>query len=398
MLVACRKNGEKLSLGDHFDKDELVQSRKKEEFFCPECRERVVLKLGDKRIWHFSHQKGSNCPSKYDRESSYHLSGKLQLYQWLNKRTTKAQLEQYFHTCKQRADIAFEWNRQLFSIEFQCSPIREELFINRTEGYQSNRITPIWIIGGNQINRLASNLFSFNHFQYLFLRRQDTRWFVIAYCPDVNQFIFLHDLLPISPKKVLASMTILPKYEIDIYQLLHLVPLKRLPLSCWIHELQKLKTSYYSYPDFSQRTFLETLYKNGLNLLTFPSEIGLPVRSSPFIETSPLVWQTFLYLDILRHLKTGNIFSYSNIYHAFLIRMNKQEIKIRQFPLVDHGSYELAIREYLYLLVKMDILTQIDENRYAMNRPFKIPLNTEGQVENEKQFYHNNEKMIYESL
>jgi competence protein CoiA len=394
MLVAKKKNGETFSLGECWQRNELHELRATEKFFCPICGENVILKLGEKRIWHFSHQKNTSCPQNYERESTYHLAGKLQLYQWLTEKGMNAVLEEFVPRCRQRADITFIAGRKKYAIEYQCSPISEALFTSRTEGYLSNGITPIWIMGGNQVKRIAANVLSFNHFHYLFLKQSGSNWLVPAYCPELRQFIFLFDALPISAKKILISMETMPRSQTDLFDILYSKVRIRYSLNTWIKELRKLKTSYFIYPNTSQTLFLKELYNNRLNLQTLPPEIGLPVFSAPFIETSPVIWQTYLYLDIFRHLRRGNIISFSNVYHAFLLRMKKKQIIVRIFPLLEKGSYLHAIQDYLTLLVNVSRLRKLDGDRYEMICPFIVPKTVDEQLEMETAFYHTFEKVI----
>lgn len=387
MLVAKMKNGREFSLGERWEKNQLHQLRETEKFFCPICGEIVILKLGDKRIWHFSHQKEASCPQNYERESAYHMAGKLQLYHWLTGKGLAAVLEEFIPNCRQRADIAFKVGSKKYAIEYQCSPISEVLFKARTKGYFSSGITPIWIMGGNQIKRMTSNVLSFSHFHYLFLKKTKSNWMVPAYCSELRQFIFLYDILPISPKKLITRIENVPRSKADLDDIISPKTSTNYSLNTWIHELQKLKTSYHIYPDSSKMWFLKELYHYRLNLHTLPPEIGLPIFSAPLIETSPFVWQTYLYLDIFQHLKEGHIISSSNVYHSFLIRMKKQQIKVRGYPLIEKGDYFNVVQEYLSLLVKVSSLRKVAENRYEMLRPFTVSQTIDEQIENEKKFY-----------
>ena len=54
LFYALLLNGEKIKV------EKVIN--KKEKFFCPHCRERVVPKMGDNKQWHFSHL-NSKCGS-----------------------------------------------------------------------------------------------------------------------------------------------------------------------------------------------------------------------------------------------------------------------------------------------------------------------------------------------
>ncbi|SEN15231.1 Competence protein CoiA-like family, contains a predicted nuclease domain [Mesobacillus persicus] len=394
MFIAQRKNGEKISLAERWDKKVLDEYRRKEAFFCPICDGAVTLKLGSKRIWHFAHQKEASCLQGYERESDYHLLGKLQVYQWLKGLGVDAELEKFIPECGQRADISFEWDHKRFAIEFQCSPINQELFKKRTEGYKKNGVSPIWLLGGNQINRIGSNVLSLNHFQYLFLQQGNTGWGISAYCPDSRNFIFINHAIPISTRKVAAALSLIPRNQVQLHELLKPPASKFQFIPIWIHELQKFKRGYFIHPGPPQRAFLTELYTKRFNLQTLPPELGLPVPSAPFIETPPLIWQTYLFLDIFRHLKKGNTFSTSNISTAFTLRLRSQQNTIREFPLGFTGHYLDAVEEYLDLLVKTSNLIKISSNTFAMNRPLTVSTTVDQQIQSENMFYNKHQDVI----
>ncbi|MFT9599409.1 competence protein CoiA, partial [Mesobacillus sp.] len=114
MLVAYKSDGKRLSLGERWEKSDLIGIRSREKFHCPVCGEEVVMKLGSKKIWHFSHLSGGSCHYEYDRESEYHLSGKLQLFNWLKKQGINAELESFDPQMKQKPDIAFDLQNQKY--------------------------------------------------------------------------------------------------------------------------------------------------------------------------------------------------------------------------------------------------------------------------------------------
>lgn len=112
MLVAKKSDGKRLSLGERYEKSDLIEIRSREKFYCPGCDEEVVMKLGNKKIWHFSHLAGRSCQYEYERESDYHLTGKLKLYNWLKEQGIIAELEQFDPKMNQKPDIAFELQNQ----------------------------------------------------------------------------------------------------------------------------------------------------------------------------------------------------------------------------------------------------------------------------------------------
>ena len=97
MLTAIKKDGTPFSLLPRVPKEKLRRIREDQEFQCPECKEKVMMKIGTQRMEHFAHQKGSLCVESYERESEYHLAGKLQLFQWLKNQKLCPELEPFYH-------------------------------------------------------------------------------------------------------------------------------------------------------------------------------------------------------------------------------------------------------------------------------------------------------------
>ena len=105
MLTAVKKDGTLFSLLPRLPKEKLRRIREDQEFQCPECKEKVMMKIGTQRMEHFAHQKGSLCVESYERESEYHLAGKLQLFQWLENQNLCPELEPFYPSIRQRPDI-----------------------------------------------------------------------------------------------------------------------------------------------------------------------------------------------------------------------------------------------------------------------------------------------------
>ena len=388
MLVAKRESGVRLSLGDKWEKKELTDARSKEKFYCPECKEEVILKLGNKRIWHFSHHPGSSCQNDYERETEYHLSGKLQLYKWLINKGIKAELEKYDPLIRQKPDIVFELNGRKFAIEYQCSIITEDLFIKRTKKYRENGYIPIWIAAASLIKRAGTNTASLSNFLYLFIRRPQKIWNLPAFCPISSQFINLQNAIPISSRKTITFLEVHTLSNITIDQLLSPDKKDKPFITQWQSELQKYKTQFILYSGSRKNLFLNELYTNRLNLFCLPPELGLPVFSSPYIETPALIWQTYLYLDVFRYYKQGDFIKYTSIQNAFLKREKRQQIQLRILPgVTGKGSSSTAVAEYILLLTRVKILEQINYDTFELAAEMKIPNTVVEQAKLEADFY-----------
>ncbi|CAM3663797.1 competence protein CoiA [Mesobacillus zeae] len=357
MLVAQQQNGKRISLGERWEKAELENRRNSEVFFCPECGGKMLMKLGTKRVRHFAHQRGEGCPAEWENETDYHLNGKLKLYQWLIQSGLDAELEKYDPSSGQRADILIDWKGKKWALEFQCSPVSEELFKKRTDGYVESGITPIWIPGGKSLKRTSAKTVSLNSFEALFLRRNRMGWYIPSYCPEADVFILLTGILPVSERRMIAGFSAVPPNSMDPSYLIDPKPFHICSIFEWNREVHRFKRSLTAYNNRGKLSkFLNELYINRLNLHLLPTEVGLPLQSSLYIETPPVIWQSYLYIDLMRIFYEKGRVSRSAIYSTFLLRIRKGEIAIRQLPLEKESHFRFAVDDYLELLVQTDSL------------------------------------------
>lgn len=395
MLVAKRENGIRLSLAKQWDKKELTAMRSREKFYCQQCNEEVIMKLGSKRIWHFSHQPGSTCEHEYDRESEYHLSGKLQLYNWLIKQGINAELEKYDPVARQTPDVVFDYEGKKYALEFQCSVIPEEVFIKRTETYKANGYIPIWIAAESLIRRSGQYTVSLSNYLYLFMKRPGSHWFLTAYCPISGQFINLHHALPVTSRKALTEIEVKSIQKSTLKEFISPSNEQHAPiLKQWRKELLKYQSRYVQYPGSMQNDFLQELYRNRLHILHLPPFIGIPVPSAQFIETPPLIWQTYLYLDIFMKLGNGQVFNKKYIYKAIEKRVYYGKIHLRNLPLAGRGDFKDAVDEYISLLKMFAIIVKISPQDYKLNREWKISATLDEQQTAVSLFYKDHGKII----
>ncbi|WP_248715740.1 competence protein CoiA [Convivina praedatoris] len=117
-------------------------------YFCPACRQPLILKRGEHKVAHFAHRDLSVCQHTFSEgESSTHLTGKLALYQLLKGQGT-IQLEPVLAAIDQRPDLLWQHPQSgMIAIEYQCSPISAKRLAERNQGYRSQGISVYWILG-----------------------------------------------------------------------------------------------------------------------------------------------------------------------------------------------------------------------------------------------------------
>ncbi|WP_217642739.1 competence protein CoiA [Bacillus sp. UNCCL13] len=384
MLTAVTDGGLEVCLADANDKLKLLSYRREEHFLCPSCKQRVIMKLGDKRIYHFAHIGGSSCPHTYERESLYHLEGKKQLYLWLKKEGYCPILEQYDPEIQQRPDITFIKDGKKYAVEYQCSSIAADLFKKRTKAYISQNYHPLWILGGNHFKRKGENTISLSGFDFLFYKTEE---FIPYYCSKQNKFILATDIHPISPQKAYANFTFIQPENTPVDLLLK--PKKKIPvnLRAWCKLLQKVRLNMCKYHTQREGRFLKTLYHNRLNPFLLPPIVGIPIQSSVIIETSPLIWQAYVFLDSIHNKKLGQTIYTRDVIGAFFRRCNLKEILIREIPSLCGSKVDQAVNDYLEVLTELGILKKTSESTFLLMVKVEIPQTTLEQQEMEASLY-----------
>ncbi|MBU8877473.1 hypothetical protein BGM26_00535 [Bacillus sp. FJAT-29790] len=396
MLVSKTKQGEWFSLAENRNQGHLKAIRQKENFYCPECGEQVILKIGTKRMTHFAHQKGAACHESYERESEYHLKGKITLYEWLESKGLLPVLEPYYKEIAQRPDIGFNYNGVQFALEYQCSVIPEELFIKRTETYLKANITPIWLMAGKNIKRKGNTRAALSGFDYLFLVKDAFgNWRLPAFCPVTNTFITMHHIIPVSVKNVLTQFTITNLKSAKLSILLDPICKTSLQAEDWLREIRKVKL-YITHSQQSLRNkYLQELYAHSIIPSFLPPEIGLPVPHAPYIETPAVQWQSYLFMDILNQQEW---ISMEQILISFRRRVRNKDVRLRKLPLNSNVNPLIAVKEYINLLVKVNILQEVGTNRFRKINSMILAENQTQQMELEKAFYGKYGKFIFKSL
>lgn len=399
MLTAVKKDGTPFSLLPRLPKEKLRRIREVQEFQCPECKEKVTMKIGTQRMEHFAHPKGSLCAESYERESEYHLAGKLQLFQWLENQNLCPELEPFYSSIRQRPDIGVLYDKKNLAFEYQCSTIPPELMMKRTKRYQLRKITPFWILGGKNIKRKGEKKVSLSNFDYLFLTKSPAgQWLLPAYCSTLKIFILLRNVTPFSSRNALTQFSIIPMQQIDCEQLLNPSPIANAFNSAdWKKEIRSQKSNIHL-QGYHQNEFLREMYQASLNFSLLPSFIGLPVPNAPVIETAPLIWQAYVFKDHLHQKNAGEILTFSTVYRSFMQRVHKSQIKLRTLPLVPHISSPLPLAEYLHLLVRLDVLELLNPNTFRIKRKLIVPEHLVLQLEMEDAFYKEFAPILFSSL
>lgn len=116
----------------------IEQTHVKQDYFCPECGEKLVLKKGEIRMHHFAHPAHSQCTDSWHYDmSDWHM-------RWQNRFPLETQeIVKTKDSQRHRADVLLEGKKVVF--EFQHSPLTAEEFDERNSFYNSLGYKVIWI-------------------------------------------------------------------------------------------------------------------------------------------------------------------------------------------------------------------------------------------------------------
>lgn len=180
------KGGEimEFALNQSNDRIHAVDATKQDEYYCPLCHKKVVLRKGKVNIDHFAHQSRCDDAWNYDM-SAWHSEWQRQF----PKRNQEIVVE--FNGEKHRADVMACG----YVIEFQHSPITADEFNKRNQFYLSIGKKVIWIFDlsnefkNGRINcyeEWSGNNDNGGKFKWSYSKR-----FLQSYLPQDNNDIFV---------------------------------------------------------------------------------------------------------------------------------------------------------------------------------------------------------------
>lgn len=140
-----------------------IEILKNQCYFCPVCKQPLLIKNGKVKIPHFAHYSNNNCCIYSEGETYEHLALKQFFVNWCEKDAIPYELEKYLPEVNQRPDLLVG----KIALEIQCSPLSVKRLVERTKNYQKYGYLPIWICGkklfSNQqaLGELGKNLCSY---------------------------------------------------------------------------------------------------------------------------------------------------------------------------------------------------------------------------------------------
>jgi len=332
MLTAVNESGRRFSLQGEERLETLKKLRDKHRFYCEACGKPLILKLGQKVAWHFAHKPNMSCHGENEPESIVHLEGKRALYHWLNAQGEFPILEKYIPDIKQRADLFLHHHPKAIAIEYQCSNLTPQRFMERTAGYLSLDIRPIWILGENRLKNYGSYIYRWHLTEELLLNRKG-KPYALFFSATSNRFIILHHFWPLASSTVVADRTEIPAEQFclhDLWQpplLTHDLPQKA---QIWLQQKSKWRTRKSEHPSRLERYVLAICKKRGLPFESFPAYIGLPIPEALPIASPPFLWQAWLILQFIHGRPLGSILHVDAITKSVLTLADRKLMVLRE--------------------------------------------------------------------
>ena len=345
MLVAMDEQGQSLILTKSLTKAALQQLRVTN-FYCPQCKERLILKAGAIKIPHFAHTAHSNCDASFAEGESYpHLLGKQQLFEHFRDKQYDVQLETYLHELQQRPDL-FIRTKHIYALEFQCSRIPNELIEKRTNGYKKFGIIPVWLLKTPNVPIHPGSILkcSFNVFHQQFINQHT----ITTYDPLKQQFVYFCHCMYLYGNTFLSEVRIVP-LAAQVFPFYRPKPMCKKQFQRMFHQYSEYRQRYLHGRLFYSRKgvkdlFLRAMYELRLQQGDLPLHVGVPVRHAKAIPIFAVEWQLLLFYFMYCHrLAIGSINESTK--HYFLMWAN--------LPTVPQAF--LAIDEYIQILRKLSI-------------------------------------------
>ncbi|QQK80794.1 hypothetical protein HUG20_13420 [Salicibibacter cibi] len=370
MFTATSSSGRTVSLLSDADRAHIESNT---EWYCPICKECLQLKKGKKRRTHFAHHPNTVCPSS-NPESERHLEGKALLFQWLKAQGADVRLEAFLPESNQRADLLVKNKNETIALEYQCSTVDRELIRRRTTLYQSIGVQVIWVMPFDHLRR-KENVVYLKEWQW------EAAYFGDApEAPDIDLprmpslFYFqppsilwtAHINAYLSPKKAHARFIAhrLPQSTLERVRTSVVVPdnVQRSALLTYKKEARYGKRP----PSTPFSTFVQTqLLREKIPLHLHPAEAGWFLPWQTWVSESPVLWQSWLFLQILSHFKRQTFVSSQSL--------EREKQLLSSYLRIPIARVQLLITAYFRFLTRLRVLMCHADDTFTLVQTPRLP-------------------------
>lgn len=396
MLTAKTSGGKLISLMK-YTKEKIAKLREQEQFFCPDCGERVIVRVGPKTIPHFAHERHSSCENNHGGESDYHEAGKLALYRWLQQQRIDCEVEKYIATTKQRADVFATVGKRPYTFEFQCTKISLKQIEARHARYLKTESTPVWLLSERMLRMYTSTTLHVNSFILSFLHffKHHNGTSLYFLCPHKKRLTIVQNIMLLSQRRAIAHIRVYPLQSLQFAMLFSEKNVTNEQLTInWLRAKRHFRLARANYTG-KELSFRKWLYERRFFVETLPSVIYMPSHWNVVFSVSPWIWQSVCVIHLLDRLPIGAHFTISHAYELVKRYVYKSSSRKQLF----HHFAIVALQSYFELLVQEKLVRKVGVRTYEkiadVPRYRNVEAALRGDAEVLKRFmYNHNERDV----
>ncbi|MEG0437961.1 MAG: competence protein CoiA family protein [Solibacillus sp.] len=353
MLVALTVQQQLYQLNGSTPQEQLQELKKTVQFYCPQCKALLILKVGQIKIPHFAHVKKSDCDALFSEGESYaHLLGKQHLQELFQQLQLQPVLEPYLPLIQQRPDLLITKGIQKYAIEFQCSRLSPQHFQKRTKGYKDVQIMPVWIIQtpNDKFKSQGLTKLSINHTNAQYIQMYKNQKYLLSYDVHSRTFFYISNLFPIHGQQYFGYVQSIPLMK-QIFPFF--VPKKisenqfKIMLTKFAaYRLHFLHTRLHLSKKGVNDRLLRAIYELKLTVSNLPNFIGIPLSNNEQSDIFCVEWQLQLFYFMERHQLTPQTFHLKAI--PYFLEWAKMQA---------HVNLPKGVTRYLMVLRRLAIET-----------------------------------------
>lgn len=366
MNHAERSDGEVIFLRDRkWTRQTLCTMRVKYEFFCPLCKQHVILKLGNRQAWHFSHMPVSSCPVQQTNETTAHLKVKEAVFKWLTSFGFHPRVECYLPELKRRPDIFVELNGSNVVLEVQKSAIDPDMFFKRHFAYEDAGYIPVWIgIERNRIRAGPQTTAVFNQLEAMLIRTEPFPH-MISYSLQENSWLLSSGFVYLQPTKTFMNINRIALSVSPAELFFHperIIEGRGCPIpflhSEWRKQTAKKRLAPYLRVSKTERAVLRLFQEHHLSLNYFPALCNLPLPAQYMLITPPHLWQSWLVMACINKSPLNRKLRLSELTDMFEKATGRLQFIFRPSAVHKRTVIRQLLQQYFELLCMFGVLVQ----------------------------------------